>query len=162
MRLVRRKYDQHNTSTTFQKKPATTYVTYVKPGAVKRGDVIVDPLEVVPTKSPPDSATGVTPITYVVSDSQLAELAEQYPDEFAAAAKERGVEPGHELHDDTKASELMALSAKELIKAIKELDEDDDAALLATIYEMETGDEGANRPTVVGALKQKGFGEDEA
>jgi len=119
-------------------KTTTEHTTYVPPGKVKPDDIIVEP-----------------------TDRQLAELALEHPDEYATQAKDRKITPGATVGLDTRLRDYMAKSAKDLTKAIHDLNPDDgaDLQLLVEILEAETGDEGGKRATVISALKNQGIEE---
>lgn len=133
MPLVKRTVEIDNESTTYQ-KGTVEHVHYIPPGQVRSDDVVVEPS----------------------SDVQLAELAEKYPAEFSALAKDRGVTPGHESGEDGRVAAFMAKPVKDLVKAIRDLDAEGDAVLLIQLFEAETSDEGENRAAVLQALAKQG------
>lgn len=138
MPLVERVMEQQNESTTYQKQDVK-YVIYVAPGKVLRSDKIVEP----------------------ESSAQLAELASQYPDEYAEMAKQKGVTPGIQSADNVRLNEIMAMPSKEIVKTIAGLDPDEDEALLWSIFEAETADAGQQRKAILTALAKQGVQDSE-
>lgn len=134
MPLVKRTIQVENNSTTYTKS-TVEHVHYVPPKAVRPDDIVVEPS----------------------SDRQLAELAEQYPEEFGALAESRNVKPGHESQIPNRVAELRALPAKDLVKEIDATDAESNEELLYALLEAELGDDGANRSSVVAALARKGI-----
>lgn len=130
--LVKRTMIVENDTTTFSKEKVE-HVSYVPPDKVRPDDVVVEP----------------------VSERQLAELAELYPDEYGAKAEAGGVTPGA----------IVAMNAKEAIAAIRELDDDKDSDVLWMVFELEKArgqdeDDPAElqpRATVLEALEKKGI-----
>jgi hypothetical protein len=141
MPLIARKITVENESTTFT-KDVVEHIHYVPKSKMKPGDRVVEP----------------------VSDAQLAELAAQYPDEYAEIAKKRGVEPAL---GEGRLAQLLQLPAKELVKKIADMTPDTDQEILWALYEAELADDGEegdgtgkNRTTVLEALAEKGIGDE--
>lgn len=140
MPLVLRKIKVVNDTTTMS-EDMVDHVAYVAPDKVRPDDIIVEPS----------------------SPRQLAELAEQYPDEYGAQAEAEGVTPGA-TDATTRAAKIVAMNAKDAIAEIGDLDEEKDSALLWTIFELEKArgedeDDPAEyqpRATVLAALERKG------
>jgi hypothetical protein len=130
--LVTRRLEIENDQTTFS-KDTVEHTTYIPREEVRPGDKIVDPR--------------------TVSPRQLAELALMYPEEFAAAAEERGIKPGAE-GSDARLSEFLRLNAKELVKRVTdELDGERDEKLLYALLEAEFAREDQGDEPRVGVLK---------
>lgn len=146
MPLVKRKLIVENDTTTFAKHDVE-HVAYVAPKDVKPGDEIVQP-----------------------TDRQLAELAEQYPDEYGDEAESRGVTPGGDVDTDGPTgfgAKIASMNSKDAVAAIKALDPDNDAdsVTLWAAFEAEKArgededDPHALQPraTVLGAFEAKGI-----
>ena len=133
MPLVRRKSEVE--IETSASKTHVVHTIYVRPSKVQKGDEVITPTR-----------------------RQLAELAEQYPEEFAAAADEAGVTAADKTNTDAVVIELMALPTKELIKAIADMDAEKNEAVLWAIHEAERDLE-KPRKTVLSVLAQKGIAE---
>lgn len=141
MPLVKRRIKIVN-DTTAMTEQYVDHTTYVLPGRVEKGDVIVKPM----------------------SDRQLAELAMLYPAEYGKEAEQRGVTPGAGVG---RLAQLIALPAKDLIAQIAAMSTDTDSAILWALYEAELseGDDetstpaGKQRTTVLAALAEKGIRE---
>jgi hypothetical protein len=138
MPFIRRKVPVENDTTTMA-KGTFDHEFYVKPGRTQPGDKIIEP----------------------TSDRMLAELALEHPEEFGELAKQKGVTPGITQDGDARAGAMQQLKAKELIKAIGELDPDADAVTLWAVLELEVDEDrgGKNRSTVLEALAAKGIKE---
>jgi hypothetical protein len=140
MPLIRRKVKIENDTTTMQKSTQDAEF-YVPPGRMQPGDIVIQPS----------------------SDRMLADLAQRYPKEYGALAKERGVVAGDVggQDGDARALELQKLPAKDLVKQIGELDAEADALTLWAVFELEVDEErgGKNRSTVLEALAEKGIKE---
>jgi hypothetical protein len=94
-----------------------------------------------------------------VSMDQLAELAQQYPDEYAAKAKAAGIDPSK---GSGRLGKLLNSGAKEIVRQIGEMSADNDKDFLWEIFEAENADEeengsGKQRKTVLEALAAKGI-----
>lgn len=139
--LVKKFINVENDTTTFS-KDKVEHVSYVPPDKVRPGDVVVEPS----------------------SPRQLAELAEQYPEEFGEEAAAQGVTPGA-TDPASRAAKIVGMNAKDASAEIGELDADTDSALLWMVYELEKArgedeDDPADlqpRQTVLAALERKGI-----
>lgn len=139
MPLVARKITIENENTSYM-KDIVDHILYVPPAKVLATDVEVEP----------------------VSDAQLAELAAQYPAEYAQKAKDLGIAPASE----GRLAQLLDLSSKELVKAIGGMALETDEEILWSLYEAEVSEDGEEgdgtgrkRSAVLAALAQKGVEE---
>ena len=149
MPLIRRTIDNSNPRTTHGKSTREA-VFYVEPRKVRPGDRVIEPL------AKDEKAAGKP---FLISDAKLADLAIRFPEEYGAAAEKRGIKPGSLVTGNAEVVRLMTQPAKELVKSIGELSPDDakEEEILWGIYEAETGDEGAQRASILSALERKGI-----
>jgi len=141
MPLVERRVNQ---KTSNHGEVRTTYTKYVQPGAVKPGDVIVEPTR-----------------------KQLAELAVLYPEEYAERAKAAGiaapaakVQPTHEVDAEafSEAQEqYLQLNQKQAVAFVKA---EEDRELLGQLFDAERRREGGPRKAVLNAFHAQGVGHD--